>query len=187
MGLFLALLVFLLLVALAAGATGLVLHWKFAQRPEKQWRDRVVAELGRVRSLRATFAFKSDRIEQDWQKETKALKGQYFGMLLSGIGVNQLENFPGIGPQTVARLRDAGYDGLQRLNGAFLVIPGIGEKRLTDINHAVRVLVGQAQQRFESVDCREAREFGSRLSSDGAKSTKRKGASKFNVRWPTVH
>ena len=132
---------------------------KFNQRPEKKWKDRVIAELGRVRMMRASFVFNLDNSDQRWQQESETLVEKYFARTLSGISVSELENFPGIGPATVARLAESGYSNLLALHRANISIPGIGIKRLTDINHAVQTLIRQAQSRFNDGGCFEAREL----------------------------
>jgi tellurite resistance protein len=153
------LLVLFALAALTLAATAAVYYVKFQQRPEKQWKDQVHAELKRVRTLRAAFRLKLDNLDGAWQQESSALEEQFFARVLSGIGINELETFPGIGPATVARLREGGYHSLQGLQNAYISIAGIGQKRLADITQAVGTLTRQAHARFKSGACPEANEL----------------------------
>src|SRR5258708_4275247 len=127
MELLFAFLILLLVAALAAAISAAILHLKYEQRPDVQWKDKVTSELRRTQSLRATLALRHQRLLSEWEDEIKSLTVRHFGRVLSGIGIHELESFPGIGPQTVARLRDAGYRNLEKLDGTYAGIPGIGD------------------------------------------------------------
>ena len=159
MAVLLALFAFLLLAMIAVGVTAAVFHLRFQQRPDKKWKDQVFEELNRVRGLQAGFRLRPDRIDSDWKKATQALQKKLFARMLSAIQVEQLENYPGIGPATVDRLRQAGYQDIQRLHNVYISLASIGAKRQADINNAVGILARQAWDRFAGGGCAEAKEY----------------------------
>jgi uncharacterized tellurite resistance protein B-like protein len=147
------------------GATAIVLYWSalYRRSPEKRWRDRVLQALQTAQRLAASEHARMRRAGLPHDAEDAAVREQAFRSFLQGISVNELEAYPGIGPGTTTRLREAGYADLASLQAARVGAAGLGQKRLADIKHAVRNLTRQARSRFDAGACPEARELAGRL------------------------
>lgn len=138
-----------LALVVAACAAG-VLYRMFQRTPAKQWRDRVLRLW--------TFARRQAQAEHAeleglgiWREERdQALRDQAFAGVLGAISVGELEAYPGIGPATVDKLRLAGFDTLATLRRLPTNIPGLGEKRLTDLERALFDLLRLARDRFRA-------------------------------------
>jgi uncharacterized tellurite resistance protein B-like protein len=167
---FLALVVLVALVGLAA-----LLGWaayvyvQFCGSPEKRWREKVLglvdaagqcvrAETNLVRDLRANH-----------DAEARSMQETAFRSYLSKIQVSELEAYPGIGRATIDKLRGAGFASLARLAAARIQIYGLGEKRLADIDNAVRDLLRKARSNFECKGCHEAQALVEDLEQTSAK------------------
>ena len=95
--------------------------------------------------------------------QDQALRQEAFNGFIAGISVDQLDAYPGIGPATIARLRDTGLSDLALLRGGSLRAASLGAKRTRDVTNAVRDLVRQAQGRFNAGACPEAQALNERL------------------------
>jgi uncharacterized tellurite resistance protein B-like protein len=153
----------LVLVGLTALVSWIVLYVQFSNSPEKRWRDQVLglltAAIRRVRSENVQLR----RLESDHDGESRSLREEMFRSYLGDISANELEAYQGIGPATVAKLRGEGYVNLATLRGARIRIYGLGDKRLSDIDHAVRDLLRNAGSTFDAGACQQARALGDRL------------------------
>src|SRR5205823_6294453 len=77
--------------------------------------------------------------------------------------IEELDAFSGIGPVTITRLRESGYESLADLYGVRLHAHGLGRKRLDDVRTAARKLIAEARSRFAAGGCAEAQELALRL------------------------
>jgi hypothetical protein len=149
-------LISLLIVGLSALLGWAIVYIRYCRTPEKRWRDGV---LRLTTEARRRMQKEKDRIrdlEASREEETNSLQGKEFSAYLGSISSSELELFSGIGPATVARLREAGYATLASLQHADIHVHGLGEKRLHDITKAVQELTKQAWGRFEAGGCPEA-------------------------------
>src|SRR5262249_782136 len=89
--------------------------------------------------------------------EERALRDRAFDQFLGSIAVEELDAYPGIGPATIAKLREGGYESLGKLSRGPVRVAGLGGKRLADVEAAVRNLVKQAESRFQAGACPQAR------------------------------
>jgi uncharacterized tellurite resistance protein B-like protein len=93
------------------------------------------------------------------------LADDYFRRHLDTISLDQLAEFPGIGPATLDRLRQAGCRQLAHVTTVSVErIPGIGRARAKDLGAAVKNLVGAARSRFDAGACPEAQEYRHQVS-----------------------
>jgi tellurite resistance protein len=158
---------------LCGGFIGLLVLWvvwtvlrvyvRYRFSPEKRWRDRVVRTLekARRRALAEREAMRQAGVAHD--AEDAAARAQAFHAFLTSLPVERLEAYPGIGPGTTSRVREAGYPSLADLSDGRVEVPGLGQKRLADVARAVQDLVKQSRSRFEAGACREAQELAVRL------------------------
>jgi hypothetical protein len=159
---FLAALLILLTILLGAG---IIVYLPYARSPEKQWRDRVRQLLA---SARRQVAVERHALLQNTSRrrtEESTLRERAWVAFLDTIPVEQLDEYPGIGPATLAKLRAAGYTTLAVFQHSPLHLPGLGAKRLADIDRAVRDLTAQCRSRFEAGACAEGQELAERLKS----------------------
>jgi hypothetical protein len=157
---FLTALLALLTACLGAGT---VLYLPFARSPEKQWRDRVRRLLT---AARRQIAIEGRTLQQSTarlQAEEVTLRDRAWITFLDTVSVEQLDDYPGIGPATLAKLRSAGFTTLSMFQHSRLHLPGLGAKRLADIDRAVRELTQQCRSRFTAGACPESQELAERL------------------------
>jgi tellurite resistance protein len=143
-------------VLVASAATGLFLCLPYWRSPQKRWRDRVFAVLAEASRLDAQERRRLAELEKERERRRRKLTDNAFQLLLSRIGVEQLESYPGIGSVSVTRLRGAGYRSVADLQNARIRVYGLGPKRLGDIQSAVNSIVRQAQAHFEAGDSPES-------------------------------
>src|SRR5262245_26272116 len=146
-----------LLAATALVGLG-VLYVRYSRSPAAQWKHRVRAAVGRqqdrLRSAQRELAVVDRRLG------TESLRNDYFERHLGGLAVEELIKYPGIGPVTASRLRDAGLTHVPRVERARLgTIAGIGPSREQDIRKALRQVRREAESRFEAGACPEAVAF----------------------------
>jgi hypothetical protein len=134
----------LALVVLTALICGLIFFVQYCNSAEKQWANQVLSLLGDTRRKYRAEKKAYEGLDEEERVETASITEKAFRRFLSHIGVNQLQAYDGIGPGTVAKLSEAGYHNLDHIRGARIRIHGLGEKRLSDIDTAVRDLVKKA-------------------------------------------
>jgi hypothetical protein len=154
-----------LIAVLALGPLliGIMFYSTFARSREKQWRDRVLALVGAARHHAGLESGRLKSIARDRSDEAQKLHMHAFDAELRSVPVEDLDPYPGIGPDTIARLRDGGFSNLAALKNARIHIHGLGPKRLRDIDHAVRDLLNRARERFEAGEDAEATRLAPRL------------------------
>jgi uncharacterized tellurite resistance protein B-like protein len=152
--------VIILCASLAATALVVlgVLYVRYARSPAAQWKRRVRAAVARqqdrLRSAERELALIDRRLGTD------QLHSEYFERYLGGLAVEELIKYPGIGPVTTSRLRDAGLTHIPRVESARLgAIAGIGPSREQDIRKALRQVRREAESRFDAGACPEAVAF----------------------------
>ena len=159
------LLIALLILLLILLGAGMVLYLPYARSPEKQWRDRVWQLLA---AARRQIAIERHALHQGAARrrvEEATLRERAWVAFLDTIPVEQLDEYPGIGPATLAKLRAAGYTTLAVFQHLPVNLPALGTKRLADIERAVRDLTAQCRSRFAAGACPEGRELAERLKS----------------------
>ena len=156
-------LLIVLAILIAIGIVVLSLFYvRFTATPEAQWARKVRAaaqeQNERINSAR------TDLSRLDRNDDARKLREEYLQRYLGGIAVEELIRFPGIGPATTSRVRDAGLTNLSALLRANLsVIPGIGPARGTELLKAIRQLRTEAESRFDAGACSEAVAFKEEL------------------------
>jgi uncharacterized tellurite resistance protein B-like protein len=153
----------ILLIALAilapigAGAL-LAVYVRYRNTPAARWKQRVMITVGRLEAQ--SRAARMDLARLDRAGDLISLREEYLNRLLSGIAVEELVRFPGIGPVTASRVRDAGLSNLAVVSRANLnAIPGVGPSRAKDLREAIRQLRSEAESRFDAGACPEAVAF----------------------------
>src|ERR1700674_2901725 len=94
---------------------GLRRYAQFLRWPPKLWRDDVLRMETAVRRRIAAERVQLQRSGVADTAQEKALSDQAFLSFLTGISVEQLDAYPGIGPATISKLRDAGYISLDQM------------------------------------------------------------------------
>jgi len=150
-------------IALACAVTGGYFYHQYSRSPAKAWRDRVLRLMAKARAQVRAERSSVERLGVKHTREEQALADQAFASFIGTVPVTELENYPGIGRATISKLRDAGFSDLSRLRHARIRVPGLGEKRLADIDSAVRDQLKQATQRFSSGACPEALSLAARV------------------------
>jgi|GEM_PF-5359273 len=153
----LLLIIFLLLFFTFLISAGII-YLQFGKSTVKGWRDKVFALQRKAeRQLRKETLY-LHRLDQERRKEEGPLYAAAFQALVRTIPAEQLLEYSGIGPGTLEKLRNAGYTNIAALSGQRLRIRGLGQKRLGDIDVAVKDLVRKARQQFEAGSCPQAKQ-----------------------------
>ncbi len=160
MGTFGIILLVIFIFALLVGAVWLgYLYIQFGRTREAAWSYHVLSTFSALEQeqQQATRSIIStrQRLKDDNERDRQTALTRYF----ASISVAALEDYPGIGPATVARLRQAGLTDLDGVRHARLNLSGIGPKREQDLRAAIRQLMRDATGRFDSGACPEAHEF----------------------------
>jgi uncharacterized tellurite resistance protein B-like protein len=146
----------LLIVVLTAVVSAIVFYVQFCNSPEKQWRQEVLDLTDRARRRAQTETESLEHLGTEHAGDIRRLTEERFVSYLTTVSVNELESYAGIGHGTIAKLVSAGYVDLATLRHARLDIHGLGDKRLTDIDTAVRDLLRKAQLNFDQLTCSPA-------------------------------
>jgi uncharacterized tellurite resistance protein B-like protein len=152
------LIVFAVLVATGLG----VLYLRYRASPAARWKRRVRAAVRdqehHVRAARRELAAATDAAG------ARALREEYLDRQLGGTSVEALADYPGIGPVTVGRLREAGLATIGECGRARLAsISGIGPSRQKDLKVALRKIRQDAEARFNAGASREAAAYAEEL------------------------
>ena len=104
---------------------------RYANGPAAVWKRRVRAAVAeqqaRLRIARQELAAAADA-------DAGGLREEHLALQLRGLGVEELAKYPGIGPVTVARLREAGLTNVADCGRARLTaVAGIGPSRQADL------------------------------------------------------
>ncbi|QEL15533.1 tellurite resistance TerB family protein [Limnoglobus roseus] len=138
----------------AVTAWGTYSYRKFRRTPAAQWRTRVLrrtAELTREYHALRNAVTPSNHA---------TVERRLFGEHLASIPAAAVQQFTGIGPGTVDRLRSAGLRTLADLiDYPFHNLAGFGPSRTADVKSAVKELLAEARHRFDASDCPKGREF----------------------------
>jgi uncharacterized tellurite resistance protein B-like protein len=145
------------LVPALAGAF-VALFTRYRNTPAARWKQRVLATAGKFEAELRAAQMELSRLDRGAQ--LNSLREEFLNRLLSGIAVEELVRFPGIGPVTASRAREAGLSNLLALSRANLTtIPGVGPSRAKDLREAIRQLRSEAESRFDAGACPEAVAF----------------------------
>ncbi|HEY1376626.1 MAG TPA: TerB family tellurite resistance protein [Gemmataceae bacterium] len=152
---------FALVVVLTAVISLAILHWQFRTWPPYVWKQSL---LRRVDDLRRRRRELTGPDPDGAQARADRLAADLFDQHLRSVAVDRLAEFPGVGPNTVDRVRGAGGRTLADLpRFRFEAIHGIGPSKAHDLRTAVGQLVREARSRFDAGGCPEAQEFRRRL------------------------
>lgn len=145
-----------LLVVLPALAGLAYFYWRYRTSPAARWKHEVFRHLRNLRKHAADLH--ADRPTLD--RELVRLADEWLTRHLDTIPVERLADFPNIGPATLSKVQDAGYRRLADVvHTRFAGLPGIGPARANDLQAAVRVMVRDAEARFNEGACAEAQEY----------------------------
>src|SRR5205809_4561997 len=142
---------FVLIVVLTPAISLGVLHLQFQQWPPYLWKQRLLRRVAELCDRRRAL---SGPDPDDPQARADRLAADLFRRHLRSIGAHRLDEYPGIGPGTVDRVRGAGGRTLDDLTHfPFESITGIGPSKANDLRTAVASLVREARSRFDAGGC----------------------------------
>jgi uncharacterized tellurite resistance protein B-like protein len=142
----------------------LIFYVLFRESQAGRWQHDVRSRLAMAHGLRTRLNDELKDAARAAQDEADDCHERALQLHLRSVSVSELDAYPGIGPGTIERLRAAGYQSIGDLRGVRLKVPGLGEKRVAELNHALRGVVGAAQSRFDAGACPEAHRLAAQLS-----------------------
>jgi len=149
--------VLLVLAFFAAAVTPAVLVWRYRRWPPYVWKQLLGRRIRELSDRRHTLEREA---AQGIEPAAQRLADEVFRRYLQGIPLEQLSEYPGIGPATLDRLRQAGCRGIVDITAARITkIEGIGPTRARDLTTAVQSLTRSARSRFDAGACPEAHEY----------------------------
>src|SRR5262245_42748736 len=151
------------LLVLTAAISAVVFYVMYRRTAAGRWKFEVCAQLSKALVLQRELRHELKVARREEATESGACREHALQDYIRTISVSELEHYPGIGPATIERLRAARYRRVADLRGASLDIPGLGRKRIAEINHAVHCVIQDAQSRFDSGACREANDLAVQL------------------------
>jgi uncharacterized tellurite resistance protein B-like protein len=172
----------LALIALIVAVFGFF-YLRFLRTPARVWKGRLLSVRTtleeRLRSARRTIA--------EIDAEPPNLRQEYLDRHLRGLSVDSLIGYPGIGPGTVSKLRDAGITSIDAtLKVRLEDIGGIGPSRGTELIKAVKQVRQDAVSRFEAGACPEAVAYAQEVARRKAEGQQRRAAAEAAVRTAEV-
>jgi len=125
-----------------------IAYLRYAGTPRARWKYRVMKAMREQQSRLNAARW---RLAEKPRDDSAKLREEFFGHDLGGLAVEELARYPGIGPVTVSRLRDAGLTTVGdcarvRLSG----IQGIGPSRQAELKQAIRSARRDAESRFDA-------------------------------------
>jgi hypothetical protein len=152
-----------LLLVMTSIVSVLVFYVMFRRTPLGRWRYEVKARFESATRLRRQSQIDCESAAGNEESQARVLSSRALDSYLRSIPISELREYEGIGPATIDRLRDAGFRRVTELQGARIDVPGLGEKRIADINNALRAIIRSAQSRFQSGACEEAHALADQL------------------------
>lgn len=173
-----AVLVFVLLAATVLAILG-IFYLRFRAAPARVWKGRLVSARTaldeKLRAARRTLA--------DADAEPPGLRQEYLNQLHRGLPIEKLIGYPGIGPGTVSKLREANFTSIEDAFRFPLVgIAGIGPTRAGDILKALQQIREDTVRRFDAGACPEATAFAQDLARRKAEAARRRAEAEADVR-----
>src|SRR5437879_561794 len=153
--------VLLVLAFLAAAITPAVLVWRYRRWPPYVWKQLLCRRIVELSNGRLTLEREA---AQGIEPAARRLADELFRRHLQDVPLEQLAEYPGIGPATLDRLRQAGCRRVADVTAARITnIEGIGPTRARDLAAAIRSLTQSVGSRFDAGACPEAHEYSERL------------------------
>src|SRR4051812_47139849 len=127
------------LVVLTAAISLAILHWQYRAWPPYAWKQRVLQHVADLHARRRRLTSPDP---DDPHTQAERLADELFRRHLRTISAHRLDDYPGIGPNTVERVRSAAGRTLDDLTHfRFESIHGIGPSKAADLRAAVATLV----------------------------------------------
>src|SRR3954447_11621686 len=170
-----------LLVLAVTSLVLVVLYIRYRNTPAARWKARVRAavadqEAHRRRARRELAALDADPEDLELRKE-------FLDRQLEGVAVEELAKYPGIGPVTVSRLRDAGLTTVAAcVGGRRSGVPGIGPVRESDVKDALKKVRREAESRFDAGASPQAAAFAAERKRRHADRDRRRKEAEAEVR-----
>src|SRR5436305_13953031 len=109
-----------------------VLHIRYRNTPAARWKARVRAAVAEQHRRRHRARRELAAVSHD--PDDHELRREFLDRQLEGVAVEELAKYPGIGPVTVSRLREAGLATVAACGRARLsTVPGLGPARDSDL------------------------------------------------------
>jgi len=161
--------VFLLVIAVlvlvgaptVAVVAALIVTGRYRNWAPARWRKGLV---GHVAGLHARDEALAREAAAFGPEAEAGIVADSFRRSLAELPLDRLTAIPGVGPGTVARLRQAGFRSMADIAGAsFLSVPGIGPKTDAELRQGIAWLVSEARTRFDRGEGAQAAALPQRL------------------------
>lgn len=141
---------------------------RYRRSPLWQWRQKVLQLQARADAEVIAAREMLGKLPPLEPSREEAIKQACLREYLAEHPIQALENYPGIGRGTLAKLRRAGYRTLGNLSGTNWSVRDLGKKRTADVQSAVRDLLEKIRVAFETPGTPEASLLRERLQAQRA-------------------
>jgi len=171
-----------LAVLLAAALLVLgLLYLRYRFTPAARWKARVRSALAEQEARRRRA--RRQLAEAGHDPDDHELRREFLDRQLQGVAVEELAKYPGIGPVTVSRLREAGLATVAACGRARLsAVPGIGRVREADLKDALKKIRREAESRFDAGASPQAAAFAAERKRRQADRDRRRQQAEAEVR-----
>ena len=175
------LLVLVLLLSVALLLVGL-LYLHYHNTPAAQWKARVRAAVNEQEARGRLARRELNALVHD--DEDRILRNEFLTRQLEAVAVEDLARYPGIGPVTVSRLRDAGLATVAACTRARLsAIDGIGPVREKDLKEALKQVRREAESRFDAGASPQAVAYRGEMKKRQAERDRRRQAAEAAIKY----
>ena len=145
---------FIFALVLLGGVILLLMYLRYRHSPAVLWRARLLHHRAHL------LARKAELSTPPATAAVARLRDELFARHLRTVPVSELAKQPGIGPATVEKLKNAGWESVADVRHARLEsLPGLGTARGTELLAAVKAVIANARGRFDAGACPEGVEF----------------------------
>jgi uncharacterized tellurite resistance protein B-like protein len=152
----LTLLVILLSLWTFAVLAGVVVYWRYTHSPLYRWRQQVFAHFVRLITERNDAEYTLDVLDSG-NDAIAEVKRTFALTMFANVSVETLTRYPGIGPMTITRLREAGLTTVAEVFGVALPsIANINRQQQTALQDALLKMHREALSRLSAQASPEA-------------------------------
>lgn len=138
-----------------------VWNWlRFESQPIRKQAKAILESFGQLKVAIDDYPKTKKNLSSDYETQINEVRDKVLNGMLTGEPLTRLDQYPGIGPVTVEKLKMAGYRTIPSLLKANLEnISGFGPKRAGDVRNALEAIRREISSRLDSGATPEAKKI----------------------------